>query len=91
MNNSSQEQAQAQLDSIIEMIKALDLAREEGEAELFSIMQTINEDPLEISVRSDWHTPGNDSPDMQYKILLCTGFKPSRTSGKARETITLIA
>ena len=26
-----------------------------------------------------------------YNILLCTGFKPSLTSGKARETITLIA
>jgi hypothetical protein len=26
-----------------------------------------------------------------YKIRRCTGFKPSRTSGNARETITLIA
>ncbi|MEZ4586970.1 MAG: hypothetical protein R2909_11255 [Gemmatimonadales bacterium] len=25
-----------------------------------------------------------------FRIRRCTGFKPSRTSGKARETITLI-
>ena len=28
---------------------------------------------------------------IEYMILLCTGFKPSLTSGRARDAITLIA
>ncbi|KXK57412.1 MAG: hypothetical protein UZ07_CHB004000648 [Chlorobi bacterium OLB7] len=28
------------------------------------------------------------SSDMEYRTRRCTGFKPSRTSGSARETMT---
>lgn len=35
--------------------------------------QAIEEDPLSVEVRSDWHTAGENSESTEYKICLCTG------------------
>ena len=80
MEHSAQ-QAQAQFDSIKEMIENLKNTDYSDEAR-----QAIDEDPLEISVRSDWHTPGSveDKPS-EYKILLCTGGPAVRIIGELNE------
>jgi hypothetical protein len=40
-----------------------------------AIRERIEEDPLSIEVRGDWHTPGDEDGNTptEYKILLCTG------------------
>ena len=47
------------------------------------VREEINEDPLSVEVRSDWHSPGdgNDKPT-EYNILLCTGGPAVRIIGK---------
>ena len=35
--------------------------------------QRIDESPLSVEVRSDWHSPGDESEDAEFRILLCTG------------------
>ena len=49
-----------------------------------------------IALITDAGTPGISDPGeelaaMCYEVLLCTGFNPSRTSGRALEIITLMA
>lgn len=43
--------------------------------------QRINEDPLSIEVRSDWHAPGESAEDAEFCILLCTGGPAVRIIG----------
>ena len=74
------EQAKAQLDSITEMVAALDT---EDEDNLEQARQTIYEDPLSINVRSDWHPVGSAELDLsEFMILLCTGGPAARIIGK---------
>ena len=112
--NRARDQARAQLESIVSMVKRLEHAREcagdedcglpdkevlEGlelyyeqdmtvsqeEREQYhdedEALDTIQEDPLEVSVRSDWHHPGQDSEPSEYLILLCTGGPAVRIMG----------
>ena len=44
--------------------------------------QHIHEDPLSVEVRSDWHTPGSESREGEYRILLCTGGPACRIVGQ---------
>lgn len=44
--------------------------------------QHIDEDPLEISVRSDWHAPGEEGEPDEFKILLTTGGPAVRIVGE---------
>ena len=82
------EQVKAQLASVIKMVEAL--------AKVFSsddfqedIIRTIHENALEVSVRSDWHSPGIDpneaSAPVEYYILLCTGGPAVRIIGELNE------
>ena len=80
MSDHSKEQAQAQLEGIVEMMRALHTARNGGEAELDGdmlpeddIIERITEDPLSVEVRSNWHLPGTTDDTAEYRILLCTG------------------
>ncbi len=77
--DTAKNQAQAQLDSIRGMVKAL----EDGdEVDRVDAETTISEDPLEVSIRADWHSPGDDEDtDLEYKILLCTGGPAVRIIG----------
>ena len=75
----AEDQARAQLDSIIEMVQALDTedddAREAAE-------QTIQEDALSVQVRSGWYSPGTTPEAEEYEILLCTGGPAVRITGQ---------
>ena len=87
--DNAQEEAQAQLESIKEMVENLraaddqvrdggdDLTREKAEL-------AITESPLEVAVRSDWHEPGISAKEAlaaEYKILLCAGGPAVRIIG----------
>jgi len=74
----SESQAKAQLESITEMVSALDTNNEKKREDA---KQRIQEDALEVSVRSGWHTPGKTGDDAQYLILLCTGDPVVRIIG----------
>ncbi len=85
----AKDQAKAQLESITELMAALDKAEANGTAELDgdtldadAIRERINEDPLEVLVRNDWHAPGaEDAEATEYLILLCTGGPAVRIVG----------
>lgn len=36
-------------------------------------LNAITDDPLSVEVRTDWHTPGEDTKPTEYRILLATG------------------
>ena len=73
-------EAEAQLSSIVEMVGALDT---DNDADLEEALQCIQEDPLSIEVRSDWHLPGSSTNALaEYEILLCTGGPATRIIGK---------
>lgn len=46
-----------------------------------SIQQQIDEMPLSVLVRSDWHAPGDAGEAGEYEILLCTGGPAVRITG----------
>lgn len=75
----SKDQAQAQLESIIEMVQALD-GDESGDA-----AQVIQDDPLEVQVRTGWYSPGESVKPSEYTILLCTGGPACRIIGELTE------
>ena len=77
--NRARDQARAQLDSIVEMVKALETEDDDAREKA---LETIREDPLEVSVRSDWHSPGEEGESMEYLILLCTGGPAVRIIGE---------
>ena len=80
--DSAKSQAQAQLSTLREMVKALeDGAQWEG----IDADQAIAEDPLEVAIRTNWHSPGGDSYEVEYKILLCTGGPAIRIIGELGE------
>ena len=84
----AKDQARAQLDSIMEMVKALDGGGEIDGEEIDeeTARERIQEDPLSVEVRSDWHKPGSkDDKPTEYKILLCTGGPAVRIIGTLDE------
>ena len=79
----AENQAKAQLESIREMVAALEKADASGtEDERDEARRHIDEDALSVEVRSDWHTPGGDSDPGEYCILLCTGGPAVRIIGR---------
>ena len=94
MNATEQElerakaQARTQIDCIVDMVRALNEAAENGQVEYEGetvdadgMYQRIYEDALSVQVRSDWHTPGESGDDAEYTILLCTGGPAVRIVG----------
>jgi hypothetical protein len=79
-------QAKAQLESIREMVEALDEAEENDNYEAIDkARMKIEEDPLSVQVRSDWHSPGEKTEATEYMILLCTGGPSVRIVGDLGE------
>ncbi len=78
-DNHSEQQAKAQLESIKEMVAALDAAKTDNERE--DAERTIHEDPLSVEVRTDWHSPGEKGEISEYCILLATGGPACRIVG----------
>lgn len=67
-------QALAQLESIKEMVEALNAAIEADDDEAREKAETcIQEDALCVEVRSTWHVLGTTETPDEFKILLCTG------------------
>jgi hypothetical protein len=50
--------------------------------------ERIEQDPLSVRVRSDWHSPGEDPTDAcgEFEILLCTGGPACRIIGDLDES-----
>lgn len=85
----AKEQAKAQFDSIKEMVERLTAAKDgDDQDEQDAAREAIDEDPLSVEVRSDWHAPhvtaddrsDHDKPS-EYCILLCTGGPAVRIVG----------
>jgi hypothetical protein len=81
--SNSEKQAEAQLESITEMVKALHQEADDRD----DALQAITEDPLSIEVRSDWHEL-NSEPEKpsEYKILLCWGGPAVRIIGELEDS-----
>ena len=94
--DNAENQAKAQLEGIQDMLERLEHAQEcDGDecdkdsadygTEIFhdedSASQAIDEGPLSVQVRSDWHNPGEESEAVEYELLLCTGGPACRIVG----------
>ena len=71
-DHRSESQAQAQLDHIVELIKAL---KSDNYNDSDQQVEDIQDNALSVEVRDDWHYPcgSADTGPTEYKILLCTG------------------
>ena len=91
MSDNSREQAEAQLENIIDMMERYEKAQNDGDEDAIeAIRQEVDEDPLEILTRStEWNTlgktkSGEQKPD-EFMILLCTGGPAVRIIGDLDE------
>ena len=75
----AREQAKAQLESILEMVEALETKDDDKREEA---QTAIQEDPLSVQVRSGWYTPGEKAEAEEFEILLCTGGPAVRILGE---------
>lgn len=79
----AKQQAKAQLESIIELVDALEKARDaDDQMAIDEAERAIHEDALSVEVRSDWHVPGTESEEIEFLILLCTGGPAVRIIGE---------
>lgn len=79
----AEEQAQAQLEGIQELVVTLIAAEGSGDDDkLESALEAIREDPLSVAIRSDWTVPGYTLEPAEYLILLCTGGPAVRIIGE---------
>jgi len=83
-NKAAEEQAWAQLESIREMVKALKDSEKLTADDQENARQAIEEDPLEVSVRDNWYSPGSEAENKptDFSILLCTGGPAVRIVGE---------
>jgi hypothetical protein len=57
-----------------------------GSSDEDSAREAIQNDALDVQVRSDWHTPSNDQAGAtEFQILLCTGGPAVRIMGELDE------
>ena len=75
-------QAKAQIESIVEMVAALNSENYENREEAF---EAIQNDPLSVEVRSGWHSVGSTFPPDEFCILLCWGGPACRIIGDLDE------
>jgi hypothetical protein len=84
--DNAKNQAASQLESIIEMVDALTAPGVvDDDTEQEAAREAIQEDPLEISVRSDWEHLGEPLKACEFNILLCTGGPACRILGELDE------
>jgi hypothetical protein len=80
----AEQQARAQLESIVAMVRAVNDAPSDEERE--AALTAIYEDPLDVEVRGKWHPPNAPSAKAcEFKILLCTGGPAVRIRGELDE------
>ena len=76
----AEQQANTQLESIVQMIAALRVAADDDQRDAAQIR--IQEDPLSVEVRADWHAVGAEqSRATEFRIELCTGGPAVRIIG----------
>lgn len=75
------ENAKAWLDEIRDLYRENEALDEENETRREEIDQRILEMPLEVSVRSDWSSPGEIMSASEYRILLTTGGPALQVTG----------
>ena len=64
------------------LLEELDWAADpDQEAVAEAIRDWVLEDALDIQVRSDWHSLGEDPETAEFSILLCTGGPAVRIKG----------
>mgnify|MGYP001608442768 CR=1 FL=1 len=80
--SNGQQQAQAELAAIVEVMARLDTADDDTRD---GILQEISEGILDIGVRSDWQTPGEPLTPAEYQILLVWGGPAVRITGSLDE------
>lgn len=86
IDTRNEEQARVQMETIAEMVKAYRAASEEDDNDAREEAErAIQEDPLEVSVRSTWVPPGEKMKAGEYLILLCTGGPAVRIVGEFNE------
>jgi hypothetical protein len=68
---------ESELEELAELEDAAGECTDEDEAR-----QIIQEDPLEVQVRSDWTNPGETLEAGEFMILLCTGGPAVRIVGE---------
>ena len=84
--DNAKAQAAAQLASIVEMVGKLNREQEAGNDDAYiEAQEDIQSDPLEVCVRSDWQTLGEDLRQAEFMILLCTGGPAVRIVGDLNE------
>ena len=88
----ARQQARAQLDSIVELMAAIEHARAEATADFEGerldsddLEERAREWPLSVLVRSGWHLPLSALAPAKYEILLCTGGPAVRIRGDLSE------
>jgi len=74
-DDRGKDQARCQIESIVEMVAALKKSQEgDSGTEENAAERAIQEHPLSVEVRVDWHTPWTeDQKPTEFKILLCWG------------------
>lgn len=79
----SEQQARTQLDSIVEMVSALNRATEnDDDDKIETARDLIQQDPLSVEVRTDWHSlDATDTKPTHYRILLCWGGPACQITG----------
>jgi len=80
-NERAISQARLQLVSICELVATYDAARETTDGKFMAAVETIQENALAVSVRSDWQVPGSQFEAAEYQILLCWGGPSVRIIG----------
>jgi len=82
-NSSAEGNARSWYESICEMVKELEAAREEAESmdREEDAQQCIYESVLSVEVRSGWYMPGQTPKPEEYSILLTTGGPGLRLIG----------
>ena len=86
MSRHSESQAKSKLQSIIEMVKAVNDAGDDNAYQ--DARGDICNSPHTVEVRSGWHSPGSYNANMRpakYNILLCTGGPGCRITGELNE------
>ena len=70
-------------ESIAEMIRALEAARESDDDAIDAAQTAITDSALSVEVRSGWYSPGERNPEpVEYQILLTIGGPSLRITGQ---------
>ena len=74
------------VDAVVGLVDAL-LAAEEADDQdaIDKAQEAIQEDPLHVQVRGDWHSPGESADLSEYNILLGWGGPAMRIIGELNE------